>query len=372
MWRIPAAPHPAVPGAPARRAPKRPPLVALALVGLAAVSQRGGADPAAPAPVPAAVETAADARAALPPPFDPAVPALPPHFEARGFPQLFRSLVVPPKGEFETGEQHAARRPVPPPTVHAFTVDEDPPDYDADAGLFRWRFTTHGNLQGRILTLDTTHGDLDSYVGSNAFGVTAKVIRSEHHRWGVLLPHQAHQFVRLDVPVAPERAAALKERLRLLAVVRLRPDSAVEVSDPVRQHTDVDRTSPTLDHRYDTTIYRHDLRADLLALWVYDHESGEVLGRFDLSGHRLNTDGNLAPQELAPVEHVWTIRDRVRRGMTMDEVERLAAPEQPRVARLPGKRREWTYQSWLVVELVDGKVVAVRTTPQGLDVTVAP
>jgi hypothetical protein len=310
-----------------------------------------------------------------PPPFDPTVTTLPPNFEGGDFPALFRSLTVLPKGEFETSAQYAARRPSPGPTVHAFHLEVDEPRYDADAGVFRYRFSTEGSLHGRPLTLVTTFpGKLDSYRASNALGATIDVTGSSAHEWGILLPSQAHQIVELAVPVATGRAGEVKPRLRLLAVIRLRPDSAVDVTDPELLHTDSDHKSPTLQSPYDYTTYRHDIPADLLSVWAYDQQTGEVFGRFDLSGQRLERDGSLAPQQLAPAQDVWTIRDRVRRGMTFEEVERLAAPMEARVTKVrgPGKRQEWTYGSWLVVDFADGRVTGVRTTPQGIDVTVAP
>ena len=329
-----------------------------------------------PAPSPAAAASPAAAPPwKPPPPFDPTVTTLPPNFEGGDFPALFRSLAVLPKGEFETSDQYAARRPTPAPTVHAFRLDVDEPRYDADAGVFRYRYSTEGSLHGRPLTLATTYpGKLDSYRASNALGATIDVTRSSSHEWGILLPAQAHQVVQIAVPVAAGRAAEVKSRLRLLAVIRLRPDSAVDVTDPELLHTDSDHKRPTLQSPYDYTTFRHDIPADLLSLWAYDQQTGEVFGRFDLSGHRLDRDGSLAPQELAPAQHVWTIRDRVRRGMKAEEVERLAAPMQPRVTKVrgPGKRQEWTYNGWLIVDFADGRVTGVRTTPQGLDVTLEP
>jgi hypothetical protein len=299
------------------------------------------------------------------------VSALPPGFEGQDFPALFRALAYTRKGELETSVQHEARKPVPPPTVHAFVVKLDETAYDADAALFRISFRTAGDLKGGLLPLVDDIDSLSTYEATNAFGVAARVSKMDQHRWGIQLSHGVPNRVRLEVPLdaapSPERAAALQKSLRVLAVVRLGPESATEVWTADKLQTGFDHTAPTLQRPREVSLYEHVMRAKVLALWVYDRESGEVLGRFDFSGHRLTPEGELAPQTLAPADDVWTVRDRLRAGMTMDQVAELARPLRPKVVKRPGKRQEWTYMSWLTVEFADGKLVGMRS-PSGQDV----
>lgn len=306
--------------------------------------------------------------------FDPAATNVGPDFKGDDFIAVFRSLMVEPKGEFETTEQFEARKKAPPPAVYAFVAPKPDARYDADAAAFTvelTRYDAKGAYGQFIDSLIAVVDKIDSsrfYDASNAFGVSVKVYQRTIGRWGIVIPDEPQRYLKLKVPVPPDRAQALKDRLSLMVVVRTNAESRPLVSSKDKLETGSSYEKPTIKRPEEATIYEHGLEADLLGIWVFDRESGEVLAKFDAIGQGYRADGTI---EYHPAQYDTDVVKRVRAGMTPDQVRDASKPLPAEVKKKRGGREEWLIGN-TIFEFADGKLVGLRSKSTGKPLELRP
>lgn len=121
------------------------------------------------------------------------------------------------------------------------------------------------------------------YTGVNALGVKAQVEKRHVVQRELAFdwsndPDATGLFSR-SLPLAAEKAAAVKPLLRYLLVAKLVPLRGAGMAE-----SSVEHRAPRLDDLYDLVIHHECLFADRVALWVYNVQTGEVLRRFKIAG----------------------------------------------------------------------------------------
>jgi hypothetical protein len=245
-------------------------------------------------PKKSAKETPAPARES---PFDDGVARLPAGFKGNSFPKLYRSLVTPPKGEFETTEQFEARRTAKLAGKYAFRVENGFFTYNADENILSAQLQgisySDGfspDTYGSLLVLHNARVEDGSYLASNAFGASRRVRKVVEQEWGVTTSR--FPTPKMILALSPDRARVLKPRLGVLMVCEFGPESIPNTGHSIRlgpsslppasgyAHEDPTITTP-LEH----TTYYYTVPATILGYWLFDRQTGEVLGRFDEEGN---------------------------------------------------------------------------------------
>ena len=304
------------------------------------------------------------------PPLNPSAASLPPNFTGTDFAAVYRALSIAPKDEFETTAQYEARKQQLPTGIYAFKVPPmGPVIYDADQGKFEAKafidFAHRGSTSsnGGLLVLSRESVGGGSHQATNAFGATTTVRTYTNTVSGLLVP-QSFNIVNLQVPVAAEKAREIKDRLAVLAVAEIGPQSVPArlssgATAAMRDATGYTSKDATLESPTDVTTYEHAIDAKVLGLWVYDTASGEILGKFDLDGKRLDAGGTPVKAPAAPLPPATSGADvfhRVSRGMTIEEVRALSAPLTPQIIR-KGDTEEWRYPDKVKLRFKAGKLV---------------
>lgn len=229
-------------------------------------------------------------------PFNKALGALPPDFEAHDLTQVIQCATPPEKDEFETTEQFKARvaalnAPIPPTVAFAY-VDLAEPTYPgvlgyvADAGHFEIKLTRRSGIMGSarnrdLVSLSRKLLSEDKSPASNAFGVTVEVTSRSYERLGIALPPNNDPRIfrsqfdvawAFQVSMPPERARAMKDSIRLLLVCE--PASATDGPLVVEN---MDASEATISNPTSFIESQKYLAVRSAELWVYDVTSGAVL-----------------------------------------------------------------------------------------------
>lgn len=217
-------------------------------------------------------------------------------FKGNNFISLYRSLCIPPKGEFETTDQYETRKRTVRRRIHAFVLPKPSVKYKPDDQEFIVSFNMASAHTGKgheydssMLLLKESGRETGKYVGKNAFGVARVVTRRVEHKWGIFLRGTSPRQIDLRVPVSIEDARRLGNTLAVLAIVRTGSESIPDRIDP-KSHPDgtdatgYDVSGATIDVPIDLKIYYHTIQAEIPCLWVYDNRSGRVLSKFNVYG----------------------------------------------------------------------------------------
>jgi hypothetical protein len=194
---------------------------------------------------------------------------------------VFRRYPPQARGEFETSAAFRERLAASVTNAPFFAVDitnncKDTEltcfTYDADKEeMTIWTQDSYTYLFATMLS----HSEVPtgSYVGSNAFGAT-KTIRKSNVVEYLIVPSKGGIFdlgpFKLSMP--PRTAAQVKPRQRLLLIFSPGQDSTGAVSFTSRDHTE-----PKIDYPYDEQITYHVLVARAASLWLWDPVSAKVL-----------------------------------------------------------------------------------------------
>jgi len=172
-------------------------------------------------------------------------------------------------------------------------------EYDADKGFLRVdvrlsyyspKAITQGapHLQdyfGAAVTV-SSHSKISSYVGSNAYGATTKVIHEDEQRYEALWDNAKEYFkkdavyswtgtydIGYDIQAEPETARRIRETLSALVVLQVKDDTPTfeESQD----------TSATFSSPYSSHTARHFLNTKLLAVWLFDSSSGKIFAKIE-------------------------------------------------------------------------------------------
>lgn len=226
--------------------------------------------------------------------FDPNASKLPVGFQGAPIPSLFRSLIIPARGEFEARASHdervAAFRTLERPTV-ALVFSESVvtgPHYDADAGEFTLMLLSeHPDANGQSdpdtsvvrISVASSRVVRRSYTASNAFGANVVVKEVTDSEYAVILP--ASDLVRphavtIRVPAPSEDAPRLKAGLKLLLVCQPKP--APEKVVPRFELLEPTIKKPVKGRSSDMLI-----ACDTAAFWAFDQRTGRVLRKVPLT-----------------------------------------------------------------------------------------
>lgn len=228
--------------------------------------------------------------------FDPAAKSLPPRFAGADFPALYRRLAIAPKDEFETTQQYESRAKQVATGVSAFRVPDPSIAYNADDARFTitiYKSTLRTrraiDIDHELLVVHEKSEKTGRYVGSNAFGVEMAVEKVTQRKWGLLLDSRSHKPIRLTLSISPERARMLKSRLAVLLLCNVGPQSIPErmtgeKAADLREATGFNISGATINAPIDLKTYYYAIRADLLGFWIFDTQTGEVLGRYTPAG----------------------------------------------------------------------------------------
>lgn len=230
------------------------------------------------------------AKASRPPEtLDPAITRLPPGFIATDFATLFKVKSTTPKSEFETTDHYRERiKVVAGDGFYGIALDLTS-KYDADRQRFE-AVITGEKLQSETdlllhqigsstpaIVVKSTRRESGTYMGSNAFGVRAKVTRVQMTEDVLLLDHPSKELGwSFYIPVPVDRARTTK--LAFLLVFKPEP-----IRDAGLTTTASGYSESSVDFPYDVkTTYRYIFAGDT-SVWAYDKRTGEVLTRYKLT-----------------------------------------------------------------------------------------
>jgi hypothetical protein len=248
-------------------------------------------------------------------PFDASIVALSSHFRGNNAAQIYQLLAkreqALTKREFETTDAHRLRADAEPfkilsgsitqQSTIAFVVNNLEAEYDADQQIL----AVKAPLDGGILIWNVATFDTGSYVGTNAFGVRAKVESHETNSYQIAIPNyqqfstlryfdkaaqeskkvyeerklrisdevwelDKHTAFAADFRMDASRAMKAKENLRLLLICR-----------PTSPYTTKSETysAPTIDYPQSTWTRDYRLNTELLEVWFFDSSTGEVYAK---------------------------------------------------------------------------------------------
>jgi hypothetical protein len=129
----------------------------------------------------------------------------------------------------------------------------------------------------------------EKYVGSNAFGASVVVSKQTYDSYSIITGLRS--LPSFDVDIDRSRAATLKDRLRILAVVGLGPESVLETGwQHLGDATGFRHVKATFDDPEEASIFDYSLRGQLLELWLFDQVSGQVIRRVGADGSTQDSD----------------------------------------------------------------------------------
>lgn len=218
--------------------------------------------------------------------FDVFAPSLPPSFVGNSAADLYLALAKshPPKrGEFETTSEFNERQikfderaflgnisPLDTVAISIWPFAEEAYvgalKYDADASRMALHLQKAYFPHTCSLALENKSKQAGSYTGSNSFGVKAKVVKQEVTH----LCLSSGGDVKIEFPLAREKAITLKPNLRILLVGRFTPPYTSQTHNYV---------APTVTSPREIVHHGHILHMDITRVWVYDWTTGEVVYR---------------------------------------------------------------------------------------------
>jgi hypothetical protein len=231
-------------------------------------------------------------KATTPPPskFDPSASTVPPGFKGAKLEALFKRYAIV-RGEFETKDEFEKRKTHLGSGIYAFQIQNTQPSYDVDSETMRLSIfadqlstVSRGGIdRGWIIrTVSIAKG---KYVGSTVGGGT-RVVDSAVRLVYAISEANSPGYFDVTIPMDRRRAASVKPNLRLLVICELGPSSVPESLDEFGA-TGREQVEPTFHDPRDVLILQHVLTARVLAFWIYDERSGEVIGRYSPAGYAI-------------------------------------------------------------------------------------
>ncbi|HJQ38187.1 MAG TPA: hypothetical protein VKB93_13710 [Thermoanaerobaculia bacterium] len=283
--------------------------------------------------------------------FDVKAQSLPKDFKPANFGEVYKTL--------------SSNTPVPA-GLYVFSID--PLMVRADEkGMTKLTFMLDAVHEGRndlkyegLLTLASDSEGKGSFLGQTVFGAVAEVTTDETHRWGIRVPNKSrNRVIEFSIPVS----ADAKDHLRYFAVAELGPKSTPKLmTDDLpsfKNATGTSASTATLNNPAIHRVVEHAVPGRVRGIWIWDSNTGAIVGKYSLGGSALNPDGTVAnPAEgMNPTMLVMSMR----RGMTQDEVRTHFEPLEPVISTKDGQER-WSYPDLKIdVFFTEGKVSAVYT-----------
>jgi hypothetical protein len=228
-------------------------------------------------------------------PFDSSLKKLPPRYAGASILAALHVFSVRPKSEFETSAEYQARFHKLPWDVYAFVVPQrfTTVEYDADTETLTVGIDaitpaigfTEADSAG--IELDRRNEHERKYLGSNAFGASIAVTEHSYDSYSLVTGQTSLPTLKLNVP--RNTAPAAKQTVRVLVVTGLDSSSVIEGTyEVLKDATGFRHMKPTFDDPTEVTIYDRSLRTQVIELWMFDWATGEILGRFNPNGERID------------------------------------------------------------------------------------
>ena len=225
--------------------------------------------------------------------FNPDVEKLPANFKGTDIVklcQLLEKIKPEEKSEFETTEEYNKRAKLAiPEDIYAFVAEgEDEEEtikimYSADESLLRIMVAASicfSDMPRSHLILKTIEKAPVSYRAQNAFGATTKVRQYGRLEYGIALHTMWNDYdtqFNVNIKMSPEEAKRKKKDIRALVLCKLKPwhndfwhsDDLLSYSSNYSQATFSHPTARFTDRTF--------VNAEILALWVYNFRTGEII-----------------------------------------------------------------------------------------------
>ena len=224
--------------------------------------------------------------------FDRNVTRLPADYNGQPIAKMFAAIATAPKGEFETSAEYEARVARTSGGHFAFKLPHPKVTYDADADAF----TVEVGLDEMYVETEERPGyeisnrllGSDSYVGSNAFGVKGKVVRTVRQSYGLVQRGDPWQVQTLRFPMPRAEAKAVRDNLGVLLyceVIKRSPLMQFDLPSGRAQAntaTGFHRISPTLNSLADQFTLYFTIEVQPLSFMVYERSTGRILLRKEI------------------------------------------------------------------------------------------
>lgn len=253
-------------------------------------------------------------------PFDSTVDKLPPNYKGTDIIKLYSSLVKKAplkKEEFETTADYEKKiAAAVPADIYAFKIDEGSglrglriKPYNADSQQFQITLETEWLSKHTIedyrasFIVKTIDKGSRSYIGANAFGATREVTDFSANQYGIVLVNQQDfgsssyddnkyniktpltsvRTVNISISVPSDRARMLKDNIGVLLLCKPALYSSNERVS-LKRGNDLlfekfDSSQATIDSPTSHLYERKYINVEVLAIWIYDIRTGEVLSK---------------------------------------------------------------------------------------------
>lgn len=227
------------------------------------------------------------------PTFDMSLNSLPPNYLGSDFKAVYRSLLIPPKGEFETATEYESRKNSLPRGIYAFALPRVMASYLPEVEQFKVRIYRHNyitrekdisnEIVSNALAIIMENEADSNYVGSNAYGVKT-VVRKSHEKVWNIIPTGKFLCWETNVGVPRDVAMNIKNRITAILIVAVEPESIPKVMNGMRgwgkdieEATGKRYFAPTLSSPTESFVYFYSMEAAVEGIWIYDSETGSVL-----------------------------------------------------------------------------------------------
>lgn len=208
--------------------------------------------------------------------FDLSTNKLPPRFTGENPAFLFKQLekAIPERGEFESTESYLRRiHSIDTNKMYAFTDNLEKSavsslSYNPDEQEWEIKDSFISSIILRVVS-----SEMKSYIARNAYNTTVRVRRYLDVTYGVRNNNKQFQSFDCVIPMSPEKAKLLKNRMRVLYICTLfsPPDN------PGYLIYGEDYKEPKLSDPEEAHSYNYKLEVNLKAIFIYDELTGEIL-----------------------------------------------------------------------------------------------
>jgi hypothetical protein len=208
-----------------------------------------------------------------------------------------------------------------------------------------------------------------------ALGVPMTVTSREVAQQLLLSRRQGELVSMVDFPVKvpAAEAEALRSRLRLLLIADLDTASILPPSQMVHESrkgaTGLRLLSPEVGQLQEVRTYEYTLAGDVVGVWVFDEETGRVLGKFDPEGKPVESTTSAPKAKLSPMQ-TYELQQQIRSGMSKEQVVAIMGGQPSSIVQTTyagDKAEAWSYEdAFLAIyfSTAKGTVITTRDLPR--------